>query len=257
MVGGWFNSKDEDLQVLGFRLGARGTHSSRTIMLAEISTLLGFSDSISDLSNKILEENILAKPTSSGRRLALQRLREIYALQPRLRMFSVFFSLAQLSKPAIPQLALLMALARDPLLRSSADAVVGLELGAELSRDKMRDAVGRATGSRLNPSIADKVCRNAASSWAQAGLLEGRTFKRRVKLRAEVSAFVFGVWLANSAGLSQDDIPSSFWMRVLDMELRDWPRLVEQARANGLIIVRQQGTHQLIDLAPTERMAYR
>ena len=80
---------------------------------------------------------------------------------------------------AKPLLALLLALARDPLLRASAPPVLRMRPGEELARQQMTDALNRAVGSRLSESTLDKVVRNAASSWTQSGHLKGRGRKVR------------------------------------------------------------------------------
>ena len=78
-----------------------------------------------------------------------------------------------------PLLAMLLALARDPLLRFTAAPVLTTPVGKELARQAMTDALDEAVGGRLNPAILDKVVRNASSSWAQFGHLLGRVRKFR------------------------------------------------------------------------------
>ena len=63
---------------------------------------------------------------------------------------------------------LLLALARDPLLRATSNSVLNLTPGEELGRQSMTDAVRQAVADRLNDSTLDKVVRNAASSWTQS-----------------------------------------------------------------------------------------
>src|SRR5438105_4336775 len=111
---------------LDFRNGPRGTHSSRTIMLDELSLLVRSSGLNGDVRKRIVENNVLAKSTSSGRTLTLQRLKELYSFNPAAPIFKVFAGLVHRDPAALPQLALLMAIARDPLLRASARPVLGL-----------------------------------------------------------------------------------------------------------------------------------
>src|SRR5690348_8357731 len=77
----------------GFRAGARGTHTSRTIMLAELSALCEATTAScmrEDYAQAIIERNCLAKPTVASRRLTNQRLGELYALNPAVPIFRVF-----------------------------------------------------------------------------------------------------------------------------------------------------------------------
>ena len=56
-----------------------------------------------------------------------------------------------------PLLALLLALARDPLLRATARAVVATPFGHEFARQSMKDALSDAVGDRLNDATLDNV----------------------------------------------------------------------------------------------------
>ena len=74
-------------EAAGFRLGAKGTHTSRTIMLAELEAVLaaaGARAARAGYAAAIVEANCLSKPTAATRRLSCQRLRELYGLDPRL-----------------------------------------------------------------------------------------------------------------------------------------------------------------------------
>ena len=57
-------------------------------------------------------------------------------------------------------------------LAAGVDPELARVLQGELARQQITDALSRAVGDRLSDSTLDKVVRNAASSWTQAG---GRT----------------------------------------------------------------------------------
>src|SRR5688572_24162081 len=76
----------------GFRFGERGTHTSRTIMLQELTELVAAVSARADrtdYTSAIVDENILGKPTTATRRLTSQRLAELYGLDRRLALFRV------------------------------------------------------------------------------------------------------------------------------------------------------------------------
>lgn len=239
---------------VGFRDGARGTHSSRTIMLEELSVLATRSHLTGDLRKSILEENILGKSTSSGRVLTLQRLKELYSFEPSSPIFRVFARLYHRDPAALPQLALLMAMARDPLLRASARPVVGLAPGSQLLRDTVRNAIGAVVGTRLNEAVLDKVVRNTASSWTKTGHLVGRTIKRRVRIRPNPTAFAFALWLAQKAGFVGAELFENAWINALDIEPAAARTLAERAHAAGLITFRAIGDRFELDVTPVERL---
>jgi hypothetical protein len=167
---------------VGFRFGAKGTHTSRTMMFEELrQVLLATAPEArrADYAAAIIEGNCLSKPTSATRRLTNQRLGELYGLDPMIPMFRVLRRLWHLDPDGRPLLALLAAIARDPLLAATSPAIVFLPAKADFQRDAMKSALRAVVGNRLNESTLEKVCRNAASTWAQSGHFEGRTFKKR------------------------------------------------------------------------------
>jgi hypothetical protein len=159
---------------LGFRLGDKGTHSSRTLMLAELDAVLAVTLGAagrSDYAAAILESNCLEKPTASTRRLSNQRLGELYALDPFVVVFRVLRGLWNVDPNARPLLAMLTALARDPLFRASAAPVLAQPAGMEIQRVPIRESLRKLVGERMNDDTLDKVVRNVSSSWTQTGHL--------------------------------------------------------------------------------------
>src|SRR5580704_8466319 len=77
---------------VGFRFGAKGTHSSRTMMFEELGQVLlatAAEARRADYAAAIIEGNCLSKPTGATRRLTNQRLGELYGLDPAIPLFRV------------------------------------------------------------------------------------------------------------------------------------------------------------------------
>ena len=232
----------------GIRFGSVGTHTSRTIMLAELSDLLdaapcrpaqemgaagvqaslfettAFQPSLfppslpkrADYARAVIEENVLGKDTASARRSTLQRLTELYGIDQALPIFRVLRRLWVIDEPGRPLLAMLCALARDPLLRATAPAVLSLAPGAELLRSTLHDAIDPNPSPRFKPAILDKIARNTASSWAQSGHLQGRVRKIRRYVTPTPAATAFALWLGSLQGLAGDYLLTTLWAAVLD-----------------------------------------
>lgn len=233
----------------GFRFGHIGTHTSRTIMLRELTGALAAvpPDGLpSAYCSAIVEENCLGKATISTRRLTWQRLRELYAFDNAVPIFRILRRLWDLDPEGRPLLALLTCLARDPLLLATADVVVGMPEGTEFQRKPMREALAVATGDRLNESILNKVVRNAASSWTQSGHLEGRTFKFRRRVVATPASVAYALYLGRAAGLTPDEILFSGWIKTLDCSRSSALELAVVAKRLGLLDLRMAG--DVIDL---------
>ena len=240
------------LEAVGVRFGDKGTHTSRTMMLAELTELLEVMpvDSLhEDYADSIILENALGKATTSNRRSTKQRLSELYGLDPRLPLFRVLRRLWSADTTGRPLLALLTALARDPLLRLTAPTVLGLKAGEELVRSVLLSNLGRETDGRLKPSIQDKVARNAGSSWTQSGHLEGRTRKVRTLVEPTPGSVALALWLGQIQGLAGESLLSSPWARVLDSSPSRLLDLTLRAKQMGLVAARVGGGVVEIDTA--------
>ncbi|MBI1919698.1 MAG: hypothetical protein HYS23_01315 [Geobacter sp.] len=242
----------DDAERAGFRFGAKGTHTSRTMMFDELSTVLasvGGESRRQDYASAIVDDNCLSKPTSSTRRLTNQRLGELYGLDPSIPLFRVFRRLWDLDDAGRRQLALLCAVARDPLLASTVSPILSLNDGAEFLRDPVKAALRDVVGDRLNDEILDKVVRNIASSWSQAGHLEGRTFKKRRLVNPTPATTAFALYLGYQVGFRSADLFASGWMRLLDCAPPQARDMAVEAKRLGLIDLRMSGDVVEINLS--------
>ena len=234
----------DNLSAAGFRFGDKSTHTSRTIMRAELTDLLAAvpaDASRKDYAAAIVDENVLGKQTNATRRLTNQRLGELYGLDRRLAIFRVLRRLWSIDREGRPLLAILCGLARDPLLLSTAPAVLALPLGAELVRASFLDALRQVVGSRLNEAVLDKVARNAASSWSQSGHLEGRVRKVRTRVTPTPSSLAMALWMGTLEGLAGQALLDCRWTHVLDRTRAELLPLALQAKQLGLIHARAGG----------------
>ena len=239
-----FSGPAREAETVGFRFGAKGTHTSRTMMLEELSRVLEATNQDArraDYAAAIIDGNCLSKPTASTRRLSNQRLSELYGLDPMIPLFRVLRRLWDIGADGRPLLALLAAIARDPLLAATCPAIVAMPANTELQRDSLKEALQAAVGDRLNDSTLEKVCRNAASTWAQSGHLEGRTFKKRRIVLPSPTAVTFAIYLAHAAGFRGAEIFSSGWLRVLDCDPSQARELALDAKRSGLLDLRMAG----------------
>ena len=241
---------DGQASVWGFRSGDRGTHTSRTMMLEELSNLLDATPGEAtreDYADAVLEDNCLGKRTAATRKLSLQRLTELYGLDAKLILFRVLRDLWGRHEPSRPLLGLLLALARDPLLRTIAAAVIRTPFGHEFARQTMKDALSDAVGDRLNKATLDKVVRNASSSWTQSGHLQGRGRKTRQRVLPTAAATTYALLLGFAVGRRGQMLFETPWTAILDVGLDELIDLASDARRLGLIDLKQSGA--IIDVS--------
>ncbi|MGH9654022.1 MAG: hypothetical protein ACRD6B_11240 [Bryobacteraceae bacterium] len=249
---GFFSNPDDIAFATGFRSGLVGTHTSRTLMLSELSDLFdsappnatrrGYADAI-------IEQNCLAKPTAAARRETNVRLGTLYALDSTVPIFRILRRLWVIEEQGRPLLALLAALARDPLLRATAASILSLPAASEFQRNAMRDALRADTEERLSEATLNKVVRNAASSWTQSGHLKGRTFKIRHLVAATPAAVAFALYLGHAAGFHGDELLSTGWIQALDCGASAAQHFAIEAKRMGLIDLRMGGSVLDLDLS--------
>lgn len=210
-----------------------------------------------DYAAAIIDGNCLSKPTASTRRLSSQRLGELYGLDLTIPLFRVLRRLWDIGADGRPLLALLAAISRDPLLAATCPAIISMPTNTELQRDSLKDALQAAVGGRLNDSTLEKVCRNAASTWAQSGHLEGRTFKKRRIVLPSTTAATFAIYLAHAAGFRGAEIFSCGWLRVLDCDPSQARELALDAKRSGLLDLRMAGDVVELNLSRVDPYAVR
>lgn len=189
----------------------------------------------------IIEHNALGKQTGSTRNLTHQRLCELYGLDPAVPLFRVLRRLWALDPNARPQLALLCALARDPLLRATAPPVLSMQPGNELARQVMTDALRQAVGDRLNDSTLDKVVRNTSASWSQSGHLQGRARKIRRRVIARPASTTYALMLGYLLGQRGSRLFESLWTAVLDSNPSELRALAAEAKRHGWLDMKLSG----------------
>lgn len=242
-------SDETRLRQAGFRWGSKGTHTSRTIMLDELRAVFGACGANATRTEylaAIQDDNCLGKRTTSTRKLSGQRLSELYALDPDVPLFVAMRICWYADPEGQPLIAILMSLARDPLLRSTAATVLDMRAGEELARQRFTDAIDHVVGSRLNEETVDKVVRNTASSWTQSGHFTGRGRKIRRRVAATAASTAFALLIGYVTGTRGAPLFESLWARVLDASNTELVQLAADARRLGLLDFTHSGG--IIDL---------
>ncbi|MFZ2423727.1 MAG: hypothetical protein WBV59_04620 [Anaerolineae bacterium] len=203
----------------GFDNGPGGPHASRTMMLSELRALLDAcppSAAYKQYSAAVVAQNVLLKRTETTRRESLRRLRELYGLSRSTVIFRALRDLWDEAPAEQPSLALLAALARDPLLRATAKPVIDARPGDPVSAGMLAEAVTEQFSDRLNPMSRASISRHAASTWTQAGHLQGRSHKVRAALARGPAAVTYALFLGYLCGARGAALFETFWARITD-----------------------------------------
>jgi hypothetical protein len=225
---------------LGLKAGGGGPHQSKTMMFPDLASLFA-SDRTEDPAAAVVRENLLGKPSIRAREAALYRLQQLYGIGGKDPIWRTLRGLWSYEVGGRPLLALLTALARDPMLRDGAAAVLDASPGERIRWPAIAATFEAANPGRLGEKMAKSLAQNAASSWTQAGFLRGAVRKERVRANPTPTVAAFAALLSSLGGFGGQRLLESRWMTVLDRPIEDRIALLRQAEGLGLVRVRSAG----------------
>lgn len=245
---GWatlgFPAATSALEKLGLKFSSGGSHISRTMMLAELESVLVTVPSgswASDYRDAILVRNVLEKTTESTRQKSLRHLRELYALDEAVPIFALLRKLNAIDPTSLPLVAVQLAWARDPLFRATTAPILDATEGARVETASLSQAVEEVFPNQYSELNRDKVARNAASSWTQSGHLTGRINKIRSRVKPSPVAITLAMFLGNAAGFHGPAVFSNPWCRLLDLTADQARSRALDAHRAGLLNLRAVG----------------
>jgi len=228
----------------GFENEPRGAHTSRTMMLAELRTLLTVCPPDADPSQyraAVVEDNVLLKKTDATRRVSYNRLRELYGLNAEVVLFRALRDLWDTDVPAQPLLALLCATARDPLLRATADAILATPRGSSVTWESLSKSVQEHFPDRYNATTLDAIGQHAASSWLQSGHLSGKLRKVRSQAESNPASLAYALLLGHLCRVRGEGLFDTLWSRLLDAPIHVLHEHAAAASQRGWIDYRRSG----------------
>jgi hypothetical protein len=238
---------------LGFRSGSMSVHTSRTMMLDDLTLLLDRSSpqaSKTGYRSAVLEENLLGKPTRSTRERSAKRLSELYALDDSCPLFRLLRHYWSVDRAGRPMLAFLAAAARDPLLRQTTRFVLVVPIGESFGPQQIADHLEEIYPGRFQATTRHSTAQNLASSWTQAGYLQGKVRKGRTRPRVTPVVLTYAITLGHLCGLRGKMLLQSPWVQLLDRTPEELNDLAFEASGQGWINYKTAGGVIQITLHP-------
>jgi hypothetical protein len=235
----------KQLARLGFRFERGGTHSSRTMMLNELTELLDYlnrSDAIkADYLHAIDEDNCLGKRSGKTRRLTYKHLAELYSLDTAHVLFRALLYFWQRDEEGRPMLALLATYARDAIFRASAPMIRKAPEGSVISRDSVEELIDSLEPDRFSKATLKSTAQNINSSWTKSGHLKGRTKKIRSQAKPTPGSAAYALLLSYLNGARGQNLFSTEYTWLLDCSKEHVIELAEQASRRGWITYKRVG----------------
>lgn len=230
----------------GFSHERGGAHTARTLMLAELRSLLIYVDQ-ADAPKSVYQAavqvaNCLGKRSGRSRGLTFKHLADLYALNPEVLLFRALRFFWPRDPAGQPLLAALCAYARDPILRGSAPLLLGLPPGAPLSREAMEAWIDHPEPGRFSPATLRSTAANINASWTQAGHLTGRVHKVRTLAQPTPATVAYALLLGYLQGQRGELLFQTDYLRLLDCAFERALELAEDASRRGWISLKRIGS---------------
>lgn len=230
----------------GFRQDRGGPHLARTIMLEELNLLFSFvdaPDADKDLYlRSIVEDNCLNKRSDKTRNLSARHLTNLYGLDPSITLFRCFRYFWERDKEGQPLLALLIAIARDAILKSSIPFIKSYAMGQRVTREALEGFIDDMETGRFSPATLKSTAQNINSSWTQSGHLRGRVKKVRTEAKATPGAASFALLLGYLSEVRGESLYQTEYATLLDCSIEESIELSIEASRKGWIVLKRLGS---------------
>lgn len=224
-----------------------GPSTSQTIMVASLGSLFELlpADAPPNAYRfAVLDDNALGKRTAGAREWAFRQLRRFYGLDPSLLLFRALRDLWPADDPTGRSLlAMLCAMARDPVLRASAPVIVATDVGAVVTPEDFEKRVDTAFPGAYGASTRRATAQKLASSWHQSGHLiaDTRTRKMRTRVAPSPASLAYALLLGHLQGVRGEGLFGTPWAAVLDQPRSRLLDLAVTASQRGLLELRHGG----------------
>jgi hypothetical protein len=251
----FYNGADKSLVVtlkknthatkFGFRFNLGGAHLSRTMMLEDLNSLLGYiNDSKADKKDylkAIKEDNCLGKRSGKTRDLTSRHLVSLYSLDTADILFRSLLFFWHRDPLGRPLLALLCACARDSILRATAPFILTLPVGAVMSREMMAEHIDDMEPGRFSPATLKSTAQNVNGTWTQSGHFKGRVRKIRTHVIPTAANVSYALLLGYLDGARGPALFKTEHARLLDVSFDRAVELARDASHRGWIVFKQVG----------------
>ena len=248
----WFaaGGADDAREALGFRFAPGGVHLTKTMMLAELTSVLNNipNCNAADVERSVVVDNLLGKPTGTARRLAVPASTRSTASSshgpfrsPPSGFGHVMLREGRSWLSSVLWLASRCCANPPPL---SLDA----PLGEPVRWPDLASAIAANYPDRYSPKMLRSLAQNCASSWTQSGHLDGRVKKRRRLARTVTGGGSLRGPPGFACRLRRPALVLSPWMRLLDRSEADLLSLLRRAESAGLTRVKAGGGVLQIDV---------
>ncbi|MDD2942065.1 MAG: hypothetical protein PHC51_03770 [bacterium] len=238
-------NKGNNLSRFGFSFERGGAHTSRTMMIEELGTLLTYVDrpeaEKSDYLRAIDDENCLGKRSGKTRTLTYRHLVDLYSLDRTYLLFRVLLYFWNRDIKGRPLLALLCTYARDPIFRSTAQFILKFSEGATITRESLEDFIDCQEPGRFSKATLKSTAQNINSTWTKSGHLHGHIRKVRSLAYPTSGSVSYALLLGYLTGARGPALFRTEYSKLLDCTFDRAIELAEESSRKGWIVFKRAG----------------
>jgi len=219
-------------------------------MFAELSKVLDYSIQENNYFES-LNQNVINKKSQSGIEKTTEYLKRLYSFDinyPPFKAFKYFWQISdEKDKPLI---ALLYAIGHDYLLAESISIIFGTKLGEKVTIEKLEANIESHHPNKYSANTRKSMAQNIASSWKQAGFIEGKV--KNIRTQPEINYFVgcFAFLLAWLKGDRGDIIWNSIGVTALCLSEGKLRNLAIECAKRDLMQYQYSGSVTAISFIP-------
>lgn len=190
-------------------------HTARTIMFAELSKVMDYSMEDENYIDS-LGNNIIGKKSADGIRQTTNFLKKLYSFntnEPSFRAFKYFWKITDQNEKSL--ISLVYAINYDELLAESIYVLNSVAVGDKVAIDFIEENIEKYHPERYTPNTRKSMAQNIASSWKQAGFIEGKVKNIRTQPKIGYKVIAFALFIAYLKGHRGDFILNSIGIKAL------------------------------------------
>lgn len=154
-------------------------------MFAELEKVMDYALDAGGYS-EAMHQNVMGKKSGSGVEKTANYLRQLYGFDTNYAPFMAFhYFWKEAEADNRPLLAFVFAINQDTLLAESIDVVAKTIPGEKVTIDMLEENIERYNPGKYSPRTRKSMAQNIASSWKQAGFIEGKV--KNIRKQQEIT----------------------------------------------------------------------
>ena len=211
-------------------------------MFSELEKVMSFSLESGQYLDA-MADNVFGKKSSDGVKQTKGFLKRLYSFDSQYPPFAAFMYFWKMSEPnEKPLIAFLYAVNQDNLLAESVQVLQNVKLGTKVAVEHFEEIVEKYHPNQYAANTLRSTAQNLASSWKQAGFIEGKVKNIRIQPEITYRTACFAFLLAYLNGDRGDFIWNNIGVNALCLHESKLRALAIECAKNDLMQYQYAGS---------------